>query len=252
MVHLELTDRHRATALPILEGFVERLFPDRARRLVVVDNAQRGDLEIELDRRACAISGDNRSREFSGWDRGLAWLEADGSIRRDTPVVLTNDTFHRSYGAAYLSDFSPERVLPPLSRGALIGYMDAYPRAIRLFQLTLERWVRSSLVISTYGSLAHVRPFALPFSDDDVFSHDFRQLFCEPSPLSDNYRRYLRTWLFGDAPSDGFDEAWHSRAPLGPETFEAAKGKIRSILCEHALSARALAAGLALIDTRGA
>ena len=82
-----------------------------------------------------------------------------------------------------------------------------------------------------------------------IFDPDYRTLFREPSPLSANYRTYLRTWLFGEPnPLDAYNERWHSAAPLDANNFRSFRDKIFSILCEHYMSARALQQGIPLYD----
>ena len=56
-----------------------------------------------------------------------------------------------------------------------------------LFGLTVRQWVDTSLVIAEWRTLASLLPLAQPL-DDQVFGDDWRTLFREPSPLSENYR----------------------------------------------------------------
>ena len=54
------------------------------------------------------ISGDNTLREFSGWDRGLAWLDRRHAPAPDSVVVLANDTIVRPDKSERIRDL-PER-----------------------------------------------------------------------------------------------------------------------------------------------
>jgi hypothetical protein len=241
---------HRDGALEALRRTASRLCPERKLLGVVVDNAQGGNLEIELDGAFTCVSGDNSQHEFSGWDRGLQWLDsvfraADGDL-----LLLGNDTLHRSYGRAWLDGFAPSRLAEAVGGGGLLGWVDAYPSEVSLFGRPLRRWLRTNLVAGSRAVVDGLRPFALPYADDELFTSDLGQLFRSPSPLSDNYRRYLRTWLFGE-PGDGdFRERWHSAAPLTSQNVAAFRAKIRSILCEHHLGARARGLGVPLVDVR--
>src|SRR5688572_29704300 len=102
-----LGDTHRQGALDALRGVVRRSFPQARVRGVVVDNSWSGQVERVLDDSTTCISGDNRWREFSAWDRGLAWLDRAFSISPEAAIVLANDTLHRSYGSRYLQGFRP-------------------------------------------------------------------------------------------------------------------------------------------------
>src|SRR6185295_10084074 len=121
---------------------------------------------------------------------------------------LANDTLHRSYGRAWLDGFSAPRLTETLARGGLLGWIDAYPREVTLFGRPVRAWLRTNLVAGSRAVVDRLRPFSLPFADDDLFTGDLDAFFRAPSPLSDNYRRYLRTWLFGEPGDADFDERW--------------------------------------------
>jgi hypothetical protein len=239
-------DEHRESARRALAGVLARAFPRAGASLVIVDNALGGDIEEVIDKHTVAVSGDNRCREFSGWERGL-------SVARRWPharaVVLANDTLHRSYGEAWLAGFSERRVTSGLAAGALIGWVDAYPNAVDIAGLPLRRWVRTSLFMTTPATLQRLQPLGAPAPDADLFgAHD---LFTDGAPLSPRYRAYLRAWITGDgADVPEFPFRWHSAAPLTSENRAAAQGKIRSILAEHFLSAHAASLGIPLVDVR--
>ena len=84
----------------IFAGTNNRPSRNTAEVALVIDNALPSTTPARITGDLAVIAGDNANREFSGWDRGLRWLE---DHRRSSPndvVVLANDTFHRSYGAA--------------------------------------------------------------------------------------------------------------------------------------------------------
>jgi hypothetical protein len=240
--------RHEQELLSLVREGLGRAFPGARLRVVVVDNRLGGRVEIQLDAGADRISGDNRSREFSGWERGLAWLESASASSPETMMVLANDTLVRPDKIDRIRTLSADQVAAA-ERGAVVGWVDAYPRPVRSFGLELRQWVDTSLVIARRAVLERLRPLALPFRDDEVFTRDAR-LFREPSPLSENYRAYLRTWLFGETADPEFAHAWHAQGPLTVERLGDVQGKIRAILCEHHLSARARSMGIALSDIR--
>ena len=132
----------------------------------------------------------------------------------------------------------------------MVGWVDEYPRPVELFGLPLRQWIDTSLVVLQWRTLDVLRPLARPVTDDGLFDDDWRRLFCEPSPLSENYRTYLKTYFFGDPGDGAFNHAWYAQQPLTAGTFEAAKIKLRCVLSEHLLSARARARGLSLSDIR--
>jgi hypothetical protein len=145
-------------------------------------------------------------------------------------------------------DIPPDRVAAA-SEGALVGWIDEYPRAVELFGLTLRQWIDTSLVLARRTTLADLLPLAKPFAND-VFAEDWRTVFREPSPLSENYRAYLKTYFFGDRSDREFEHGWYAQEALTERNFAAFTLKLRCVFCEHLLSARARARGIPLVDIR--
>jgi hypothetical protein len=251
LVLLEFGQTQEQAALALLIPTLHRLFPGAVLRGAVVDNALAGAVEVHIGRELTRVSGDNTQREFSGWDRGISWLErrylpATGSI-----FVLANDTVVRPDKHDRVRDIPADRVLAT-SSGALVGWIDEYPRAVELFGLTLRQWVDTSLVLAERRTLSALRPLARPIADELVFGDDWRRMFREPSPLSENYRAYLETYFFGARIDHEFEHAWYAQQPLTEHNFESFKVKLRTIFCEHLLSAHARALGIPLVDIRRA
>jgi hypothetical protein len=249
LVLLEFGQQHEQAALELLMPTLHRVMPNAIVRTAVVDNALAGHVELEIGHAIDRVSGDNTTHEFSGWDRGIAWLEGRYAPAPGSIVVLANDTVVRADKHDRVRDIPADRVAAA-SEGALVGWVDEYPRQVELFGLPLRQWVDTSLVIAGEGTLAALRPLARPFADDQLFADDWRLVFREPSPLSDNYRAYLKTWLFGDRIDKEFGFGWHAQEPLTERSFEAFKAKLRCLFCEHLLSARARARGIPLVDIR--
>jgi hypothetical protein len=244
-------EEHLEDGLNLLEPFVLRVLGEWERRIVVVDNAVAPETEICLGHEVHRIGGDNTAREFSGYDRGLWWLRSYYSVAPDAALVIANDTFHRSYGRDYLELFSRQEAEAALNDGSLVGYADSYPRSISLFGLSLRSWIRSSLVLCRVRELEALLPLNAPFRDSEIFSGNGETFFATPSPLSENYRRYLRTWLFGENDPEGeCVHMWHSRAPLSAANRDMMQKKARAIMCEHYLSAKAFRLGIPVYDVR--
>ena len=257
LVLVEFGRTNERPALELLLSTLRRAHPDAPVRSVVVDNARATASEEAIDRGITRIGGDNKLREFSAWDRGLEWLERRYGPTPDSLVVLANDTLTRPdkrdrvsalqhhVGAAFGRTIDDHLAA---STGALIGWVDEYPRPVELFELTLRQWVDTSLVLTTRRTLTRLGPLAVAIDDDRVFAADWRQVFREPSPLSENYRTYLKTYFFGERIDRDFQHGWYAQAPLTEGNFAAFKGKLRSVFCEHLLSARARAHGIPLVD----
>jgi hypothetical protein len=240
---------HQDGALAGLRAVMKRALPRARGTIVVVDNALAGDVEIALDAQTTVVSGDNRAREFSGWERGVDWLGRAGALARAEVLLLANDTLHRNYGADWLGGFTPTRAGTALAAGGLLGWIDAYPRPIEVYGRPLLRWVRTSLVLGRRDTLLALRPFVVPA--EELFAESAAQPFRLPSPLSERYRDYLLAWITGDGSrTPEFVFKWHSATRLTGENLRLMQAKLRSIVCEHNLSARAVASGVPLFDVR--
>lgn len=250
VIYLQFGDTHSSTGLSILRELVGRVLPNHRPHYVVVDNTLPPHREYRTLVDETLISGDNSVREFSGYDAGITWCTDRFPVESATPIVVANDTFHRSYGTAYLSLFTEQLVRESLDRRAILGHIDAYPEEAALLGHRFRRWIRTSLFILPYGTCQQLAPLHQTFAPAVFFREDADpRFFADDAPLSDAYRRMLRTWLF--APPDAealFSESWHSKEPLSPDNVARFREKTCSIFCEHLFSARADACGIPLID----
>lgn len=245
---VEFGQQHEQAALDLLLPTLHRVYPGTLVRTVIVDNALEDAVEVEIGHDLYRVHGDNTLREFSGWDRGIAWLETRYEPKPSSILVLANDTVVRADKHERVREIPADRVAAA-SRGALVGWVDEYPRRAQLFGLELRQWIDTSLVIAEWRTLAALLPLARP-PVDEAFADDWRAIFREPSPLSDNYRAYLKTYFFGDRGDGEFEHGWYAQEPLTERNFEAFKLKLRCVFCEHLLSARARARGIPLVDIR--
>jgi hypothetical protein len=248
LVLVEFGQQHEQAALKLLVPTLGRVCPGAAVHTVVVDNTVDRDVEIEIAHELHRVNGDNTLHEFSGWDRGIGWLEQRYRPEPASIFVLANDTVVRADKHDRVRDVPADRVAAA-SGGALIGWIDEYPRTFELFGLPLRQWIDTSLVLAERRTLGALRPLArLPA--DEAFADDWRAIFREPSPLSANYRAYLKTYFFGDRSDGEFEHKWYGQEPLTEHNFEAFKLKLRCVFCEHLFSARARARGIPLVDIR--
>jgi len=238
LVLLEFGQEHEHTALDLLIPTLHRIFPGAAVRTAVVDNALSGNLEHAIDTEITRVSGDNTLREFSGWDRGMAWVERRHAPAPASIVVLANDTVVRGEKHDRVRDTPADRAAAAFD-GALVGWVDEYPSSVELFGLTFRQWIDTSFAIAEWRTWAALGPLAHPLADERLFADDWQRIFHEPSPLSENYRAYLQAYFFGGAVDPEFMHRWYAHEPASADNFEAFKAKLRSVFCEHLLSARA-------------
>lgn len=249
VVFLQYSAQHQESGMKALGSFVERLFPELLPSFVIVDNKLAQRQEKQLAPNVNLISGDNSCREFSGYDRGLAWHESFGEIDLATPVVIANDTFHHHYGDGYLRLFTPQRLARTLAKKGVLGWVDAFPQAESLCGMEFRKWVRTSLIISTYGTVKRLAPFNPSFDRHALFCAGAEPAFFALSaPLSEWYKAFLRWWLFSDVPADdSFKPEWHSKQPISAQNVESFREKTCCILSEHLLSAKARSLGIPIV-----
>jgi hypothetical protein len=254
IVYLQYDDHHHQAGIAKLIKLTDAFFPKSKRRLCVVDNALTGNLEMSLGPDRDFISGDNSCRDFSGYDKGIQWLKQAFPEPQNTIWIFANDTFHRDLGVPTLRYFQKEIVKLGIHRKAFVGYADQYPREIELFGLGLNKWIRTHFFFLDSEALSKVLPLTIPLEDKEIFGGDrTHRFFKEPSPLSRNYRDYLKTWLFGKRdPSGEFSVHWRAAEKLTPENFEDFKAKTKAILSEHYLSARLQKAGVPIFPVNSA
>ncbi|HEY2906297.1 MAG TPA: hypothetical protein VGJ29_10400 [Vicinamibacterales bacterium] len=249
LILAEFGRQSEQAALDLLIPTVERVFPGAALHTIVVDGAATAAADHEIAPHIQYIQADNSLGEFSGWDRGIDRVERRFALRSDSVFVLANDTVVRADKRSRVRDVPSDRAASAAS-GALVGWVDEYPRSVELFGWTLRQWVDTSFVISNRNTLESLRPLGRAMPDSDVFADDWRAFFRHPSPLSVNYREYLSTYFFGEQPSAEFPHSWYAQQPLTAANADAFKAKLRCVFCEHLLGARARSARIPLVDIR--
>lgn len=260
IVFLRYGPTHQAMAMAVLhEKILAPVFGGAPADMVVVDNALPPEQVSSTSEGFVLIGGDNRQREFSGWEKGLAWLSQRDFAPGDA-VILVNDTFHRNYDVGYLERFGQEPVPQWLAAGGLVGHVDLYPREITLFGLAMRFWLRSSFVLARWETLSRLLPLAVdcgealePEGTPGAIFHPDREKFFNPDgPLSPRYQKYLKSFLLGGGGE--YEARWHSREDGAGEDAAAwrrLREKAACIVREHLLSARARALGIPLCDVSG-
>ncbi|GEM_PF-2154496 len=237
VLYLQFTGEHWSSAFNVMQTKILSKLDYKNLVWITIDNALKQDIEIVKGSGFYEISGDNSSREFSGFDKGVRYLKTLKPSSDDI-VIFANDTFHRSYGDSYL-DLVSKTKLQGVKDGGVLGYVDSFPASVTGFGKTFSSWIRTSFFMMNYSGLNRVIPFTLPIEKKSVFGSTPNTFFEENDMLSANYKEYIRTWLF-DVPAEKseFKESWHSKKPLTLENLKAMQEKAWCILCEQQLSAR--------------
>ncbi|MDT7838928.1 hypothetical protein [Aquabacterium sp. OR-4] len=233
------------TALLRLQRLVQAVAP-QAPWLVVSNNPH---WRAEHDLPMTLLPGDNRLREFSGWQRGLDHARQHGLLDGRSLVLFANDSFcvHNRFGGFTASAFERglREALARQDTDALIGEAYGLGRPFRLDGLTAERWVSTHLfgmgtaLLQRLGSLC---PQGVPQ----------RYLAAAATPqglpgltplVGAELAAHIGQWLDGSG-----RQRWPGRprgAALTPAQWRAKAG---SILLEKSLAVRAVHAGGHIVD----
>lgn len=248
VLYLEYGQSHRQKNWLILSRFFARVFPGAKISGFVIDNSGT-DADGGLGPLAY-LRGDNRQREFSGWQVGINALQLQG-IPDDAVVCLVNDTFARHYGSNYLRWFDLREVKEALLRGEVVGYIDRFRKKIAVGEISLGRYIRTSLFLLRWKELKQILPLNPEILPEKFYAQGGERLFAEKAPMSENLKKYLECWLcFGPPVPGEFETRWHSAEKLSAETRAKLQHKATSILHEVLLSGRLQAAGIKLFNVR--
>jgi hypothetical protein len=225
-----------------VEEIFQRQLPDVARTVIVVDNALPNGF-IEAHGSRTLIGGDNSAREFSAFDRAVAFVGTN--IWHYDFVHFATSAFNTLY-VRYLERFDTALLEAATSRPLCLGHIDCYNDPVTILGIATQHWIRTCFFFlrpSDVKALGHLTTL----SEGSLFfggSHEapFRQ----GAPLSSRYRDYIIKWLTGGDIGQGVE--WHSRVSLTPGTLTAFEHKALSVMNEQLLGVRLRAMGCRLTD----
>lgn len=213
-------------------------------RLILVMNQDlRSDLP-PLNDNMLVVKGDNRTREFSGWNVGLAEARRLGWLAVGQAVVLANDSFchHNRFGP--ITRFAFRRALRRMTvhpeQPTMVGEIHGGDTLLELNNVRFRTWISTYLFAVNEPLLSVLGDSVTP----DIDPHRLvpggaseGQFFSAEIPA--NTRRRLAQWLFGESGRP----QWYGARALDPMSAPGLAGKARSIVCEWNLSAHAQARG---------
>lgn len=231
-----------ATAAAEMKALYDAQLSDIDRDLLIVDNALPPD-RIEPTNDGRLIGGDNRVREFTAFDRAIAW--AGRTLDHYDLVHIATSAFNTLY-TGYLQRFTSSVLRLAANRSICLGHIDCYNAPVRLESFVSQHWVRTCFFFLPPSEVRSLGSFVSAANRERFFSGNPEAAFKEDAPLSGNYRQYILEWLTGGDIGQGV--RWHSRLELTTETLPAFEQKAMCILNEHLLACRLRAAGCPLVD----
>ena len=178
------------------------------------------------------IVGDNRNREFTGWDNGISDL---GVIKADEFFLFANDTFcaHRPWHKNYQGRFKAAfRNAILRDEASITGEIDAVWSPFSIAGKRTDQWVSTYLFGLTGQALLDLGS-RLSLSEEALQSmvHSISGTTINWGPqIDDSLRQHLQRWMF---PDDG-NAGWYNS---GQGDDQSNLGKLRCILNEKYISA---------------
>ena len=219
-----------------------RQMPGIDRTVVIVDNALPRDVVHETSA-GFVIGGDNHSREFSAFDRGIEFVGSD--IWRYDLVHFATSAFNQLH-VAYLDRFDADLLAAIGGRAVCVGHIDCYNEPIEVLTYHSQHWMRSCFFFLPPTEVKALGSFVSIVDRKQFFSGHHVAPFLDDAPLSRRYRDYITEWLTGGDIGQGV--RWHSSFALTPQTLPEFEQKARAILNEQLLGIRLRALGCHLVD----
>jgi len=218
-------------------------------RLVVVDNRGTG-MDWAAEEGFELVSGDNSAREFSGLQRGVDHVLADGI---PSCWILANDRY-LPYRRSLFPLVDGGTLDAVVATGALAGRINGYPTPSKAFGLTIESWACSNFLIVAGRSLARLGDLVSVGATElaSVVNHSVAEgpLLQADGPLDDALIGYLTEWLTGEGTA--LTDHWYRHRPATADSWDDLCGKVQSILNEQLLSAKARRAEIPVLPLASA
>lgn len=244
---------HLDEGIAQINQILGRMFPDSAVQTIVVDNKLEAGFESGTDA-VREISGDNSLGEFSGWDHGYAYARRTLGLNSDDLVFFANDTFfRRSYrdgGNGFLEFFDRQLVEGHDLTRECVGYLDDFPRDVELMDIRYRSWIRSNIFFIPFDICERLGKLSFPLPEEEIFSDDCQRFWSDTDKISDNWKAYIGSWLFGrqDPAYPEYRLNWHSACEVDADNMAMFRKKARAILSEHYLTARLHAMACPIVD----
>lgn len=203
--------------------------------VVAINNANPG-VWVTEHKKYAEIGGDNRVREFSGWDRGIQYIKSRTSIREEDFFVFGNDTFcsHRDWHAVIKRRFIKSVKKLRAQEGAgICGEVNSFGESFELIGLRADNWVSTYLFGAT-GSYLMNSDYRLSLTERELslMVQDIKKgQVIWKDVVDPNLQAHIQQWLF---PTEGA-EGWYGAEA---ESDEIKLQKLRAILNEKYISAK--------------
>lgn len=217
-------------------------FPGQHQKVLVANRPEAADYNSGWQ----VISGSNSGGEFSGFDEGWSWLVDHG-----VDVLLVLNDRYDAYGGSPLEAVGPATLSLALAADVIIGRRRRLDRKVYTDDPPVPHYIQTHFFVVGARCVDRIRPFAhWNYSSTAALLPPGWPVAVDARPLAAGvldpaYVGFLASWLTGR----GFalPSFWY-RATNDPAAAEQLQRKATSIVNEHSLSGRAIAAGVDVLD----
>jgi hypothetical protein len=207
---------------------------------VVVDNAGK---TLPWHRHGVpVIGGDNRLREFSGWDDGIAWLQNADDIGDDDWLLLANDSVCRQAYLRWLTLGRAQRVISRLVRSAthagpnVAGPVMRCPMGdVRGFGAPFHEFVATFFFAMPYRTYRRLGGLGVTLPWDEWLGSAWPQPLFQVAGEA-NYNRFCNAWLGCGQPAGVGTWPGSTAHPFTPQHYDFLRGKAQCMLLEARLA----------------
>jgi hypothetical protein len=240
ILYVEYDKKKYPNSLMRLQKCLDKIRANK--RLCVIDNSSDDDRE-ELGNNFVKISGDNSNWEFSGWQKGINYLNKN-NVDYDI-VLFVNDSF-QSYGANFIEKYTIEPFIEKAVGNNFCfgevnnGYLKRNS-GFQIYDYEFDSWMRTNAffipktIIKPLGNLCTIDNYKInDFISDEASS----PYFLETAPMNEALKVHILDWL---------TDKWHGKFDL-KSNWNLFRLKTKSILNEKLLSARIIKEKFDIVD----
>lgn len=236
-IYVEYSIEKYKNSFKILRSLLEKQI-GKDINFIVVNNSKEDEVPENISQNIIRISGNNCDREFSGWQKGLEYLQST-SINYDA-VLFCNESF-QAYNDTYLSNYALMALNRCLLKKAIVGYFDKEKqrKIYRLLDYKFYRWLRTSAFFIPKEFLSGIRILSvddtllnrfLPEKFEQLNEKNLKDYFYPDAPINQEFKEKIVDWI---------TSKWHSSIEINKENWELFRSKVKSIFNEALLTIQA-------------
>ena len=231
VIYIEHSPEKFPNAFQILQSYLEKIKFWRI-TYFKVNNKDTGDSYRKINDKTYYLQGDNSEREFSGWQKGIDFLE---TMNLNFNVILFVNEAFENPGTSFLIDYASFiTVFKSYILNAAIGRIDSHGKETEVLGYFTKSWICSNCFFISGKLLKSLKTFVTINNENmnDFFEKEFidsNSTFKETAPINKEYKEHIIQWLTID---------WYGHFSIDPDHWNLFREKTKAILNEALLSAR--------------